>query len=140
MPHDTILEASHLGLRDLGQWLDQVFEAVGWSSSASRGAIELAIHEVAANVVDHARPSDGRIMLSATTDKTELFVRLSDCGNEFEPSCVVPPDPENPQVRGYGLMIVEQVATSLDYQRIDATNNWTMAFAVDVASDTSSQD
>ncbi len=127
------LEATHLGLRDIAGWLDQLFESSGWSGSASRGAIELAIHEIAANVVDHAAPPDGKIRIDATPGECALHIEVADKGTPFDANDHSMPGEDAPQVRGYGLMIVEQVAQTIDYCRADGRNLWTATFNIEPA-------
>ncbi len=130
-PFSLELEASHLSLRDIGPWLATVFDASGIGESSSRVSIELAIHELAANSVDHAQPADGRLRLCAAVTGDQLVVGLTDRGKPFDPERKTTPDENRPQVRGYGMMIIEQIATSLDYSRLDEENIWSAHFVVD---------
>lgn len=126
------LDTSYAAMREIGDWLDQVVASTpGRRFADKRGEIELAVHELAVNIVDHAftietRPN-GSLELSAEIVGDTLLVRSFDSGN---PVIVLPdaPDPDSPQVRGYGLMIVEQLATSVHYQRSLRSNRWTVAF------------
>lgn len=127
---DLTLDATYLGLRDIADWLDRVFAAAGWADTSSRGSIELAIHEIAANVVDHSAPADGVIQLRALCEDQALSVSLTDSGTAFEADEYVTPNAEKPQVRGYGLMIVEQVADQLSYDRKDDRNVWSAKFTI----------
>ena len=75
-----VIEATHLGLRDIGPWLDDVFARAGWTESPSRATTELAVHELAANVVDHARPADGVVSLSAHGEPDTLTITTVEVG------------------------------------------------------------
>jgi len=130
-PMTLQLTATHLGLRDIGSWLVQVFDHFGWRDSASVGSLELAVHELAANVVDHAAPPDGMIRLEACEHHGELIIRLVDTGTAFEHQNYTAPEPGRIQERGYGLMIVEQLASSVDYQRVEQRNVWQATFPIE---------
>lgn len=123
------IEATFLGLRDIGPWLTELYATSETPpDDAKVGAIELAVHELAANAVDHACPADGAIALDASMDERELIVRMTDIGSPFTGADL--PDLDEPQVRGYGLMIIEQVADDLVYERTADQNRWTARFAL----------
>lgn len=127
--HSTLtLDADFLSLRKIGPWLHTVLPGTDEGPNAAHGSIELAIHELAANSIDHANPEDGKLHLSAHIDGGELAVELRDRGSECQVENIPVPDPENPQVRGYGMMIIEQLASSLKYERVDDSNVWTARF------------
>lgn len=125
------LDATYLGLREIGPWLGRVFVDFGWADSPSLGAVELAVHELATNVVDHADPPDGLIRVEAQRRQDDLAIRLTDAGRPFEQTDYAAPDENNPQERGYGLMIAEQLATEIEYFRDGDINVWSAVFAVE---------
>lgn len=127
------LTATYLGLRDIGPWLARVFDELGWTDSPSLAPIELAVHELATNIVDHAAPADQRILLEASEEGGALTVKLVDSGKAFEHDDYVAPDPTEPQERGYGLMIAETLASQLGYQRIEHQNLWQATFPIEPA-------
>ena len=119
------LEANYLALRDLGAWLQSL---VADCETNELGAIELGVHELATNCVDHAQPSDGVITFSGTVDGSLLRITMCDRGIEFDAGKVTASHPDQPQVRGYGLMILEQLAHELVYERQGDENIWRAAF------------
>lgn len=129
------LETSYAAMREIGEWLDSILATpLGQRFADRRGEIELAVHELAVNIVDHAftvetRPA-GSFELSAEIIDDQMFVRSFDAGN---PVIDLPAAPQagQPQVRGYGLMIVEQLAASVNYQRSARANRWTLLFNAD---------
>lgn len=127
------LEATHLALREIGPWLASIVH-----DDADLGGIELAVHELATNSVDHASSSDGHLTLTAELHDRELRVELTDAGAPFHQDQVVRPDADEPQVRGYGLMIIEQLADDLTYERVGESNVWTALFRLDAGSPNSS--
>ncbi len=117
------LDADYLALRAIGPWLASVAGA-----EVDLGGVELAVHELGANCIDHAQPVDGKITLDGTMDGDVLVIYVRDRGKEFDRAGVKSPDPEVPQVRGYGLMILEQIAEDVQYTRSDDTNVWVLRF------------
>lgn len=122
------LGADYLELRRIGPWLAEVLDRNGHAEHDARGTIELAVHELATNSVDHAQSPDGLLRLHASCPGERLIVRLSDRGVPVDLGAIDVPD--EPQVRGYGMMIVEQVASDLRYERADGVNLWTATFAL----------
>lgn len=129
MRSELRLEANYLALRDIGPWLADLL--VGHDSSLL-GSIELGVHELAANSVDHAESPDGAFVLFGHVENDVLTIELVDRGVPFAAAEVAVPDPDLPQVGGYGLMILEQLATELHYVRIDDRNEWRTTFALDL--------
>lgn len=124
------LEANYLALRDIGPWLQSLVDDV---VTDQLGAIELGVHELATNCVDHAQPSDGVLTLHGEVHGSLLTVQMVDRGVPFAAEEVVAPHPDRPQVRGYGLMILEQLATELTYERQEDKNVWRVSFPLDVS-------
>ncbi len=119
------LAANHAELRQLAQWLSEVI------GSPTPVTVELGVHEVACNVIDHARPADNRLVIEAAQTGSELRVTLSDRGSPFEGATVSAVIPGTVQERGYGVFLAESVTTALDYQRNGDENRWTMTFDLD---------
>jgi len=128
----TTLEmpADFESIRAIGAWLRTTMDQLEIDSTDNDlvGPIELAVHELATNCIDHAEAQ--KISIGAAVNGHLLTVTVSDDGaHQFEPTAGVV-EPAEPQVRGYGLMIVEQVATSVDYQRLGNLNEWQLQFSV----------
>ncbi len=102
--------------------------------------IELAVQEVAVNVVRYAygfdeesanekgNPESFLIDLVCHDDLVE--VAIVDKGDAFDPDSVQDPDPDEPQVGGYGLMIVRQLTSQFDIERTDAGNVTRLGFNI----------
>ncbi len=94
-------------------------------------AIQLAVQETCANIVDHAYKDveDGRISieLALHADPRRLVVEIYDAGRAFDPSQVREPDLDNAQVRGYGLFLMNKLMDSVIYERLPGRNHWRLA-------------
>lgn len=116
---DLTLVPDHRELRRLRPWLQS------WLDPAldhQLGRVELCIHEMATNVVDHAEPTSLVITGRLTVDEVE--VELRDDGRPYVDSTRAP----HPRIGGYGLMIAEQLASAIVYARHDNENRWTIRF------------
>jgi len=131
------LRADLEGVRAIGPWLGECLAATASQSLIDQaGAIELALHEVAVNVIEHSLQTDGTKFVVRCTWSPATATATFTCvdhGPQVDADAL-PSAPESPQVGGYGLMIVEQVADSFEYQRTDGStrdggaNEWTLTF------------
>lgn len=127
-----VFHADLLSVRELGPWLAEVVPGHCDPDLASGliPKIELSIHEVCVNIVEHAyADTDGVIEVQVRREGDDLRFDLRDSGRGFDPSLVNVPDPAHPTIRGYGLMIVGQLSSRLHYERVDDSNRWTVCFA-----------
>ncbi len=115
------VDATYEAVRALGPWLREFLDA------DEVGSIELAVHEVATNAIDHAEAST--VQFDLCRSGGQVVVSVADDGRPAHPTDVEVNEPDTPQVRGYGLMIVEQLAESVSYRRDGARNVWTLTFA-----------
>lgn len=89
--------------------------------------IILAVHEVCANIVEHAYGSeDGRIQINVALNETEnrLIVDLLDTGRSFDLSEMAQPDLDMAPIRGYGLFLVHELMDKVTYKPGDKKNHW----------------
>lgn len=126
------LDASYEAMRAIGPWLADQVGAVGAGHLADRvGEFELAVHELAVNIVDHAYDDDSRptasLNIELSSSEQDLVVRFTDWGRPYDRGDK-PVITDEPTVRGYGLFIVEQLARSVDYSRVGECNEWTLVF------------
>ncbi len=125
--------AELLTLREIGPWLNTVLSGllseVTARSEASK--IELAVHEICVNIVEHAyHHTPGPISLEIGESECFINVTITDNGEGFDPAEISEPDPANPSIRGYGLMITRQLTSSLRYGQSSAGNRWDLSFPV----------
>lgn len=125
------LAADYEAAREIGPWLTDALAELETSHAERAGELELALHELAINIVDHAYDETDRPTSTYTIDVRlvdgALHARFCDRGRPFVDDR--PPADGEPTVGGYGLMIVEQLTTSIDYQRADDENRWTLVFS-----------
>lgn len=90
--------------------------------------IQLAVHEVCTNIVEHAyaNNADARftITFTLTDDPRRLIVELHDTGHPFDPADVPSPDLDEVQVRGYGLFLIYSLMDDIAYETKPAGNFW----------------
>lgn len=94
---------------------------------ATRYNIELAVHEIAANIVNHAYVnSSGAIVMSATlsSEPMQINVTLEDTGCAFDPDTVQEPNLGELQEHGFGLFLVRHLMDKVEYQQLDKKNVW----------------
>jgi serine/threonine-protein kinase RsbW len=90
--------------------------------------VQLAVHEVCANIVEHAYGSDRdgtiQVTLTRTFEPQRLVVDLFDTGLPFDPASEPEPNLDEPHVRGYGLYIVRSVMDDVRYDHGAGGNHW----------------
>ncbi len=124
------LTADYEAARRIGPWLASALEELDAPQAERIGEIELALHELAINIVDHAYDdtfTDATYSISLTTEADQLYALFCDQGHAFVDDR--PPQGDEPSIGGYGLLIVEQLATSITYERVGADNRWTLVFS-----------
>jgi anti-sigma regulatory factor (Ser/Thr protein kinase) len=128
-----MMRSEPVALRELTDWVTALLAAAG--APDLQQSVELAVHEVCMNVIDHAygpghlpRPDD--ITVDGEFDAEAVTVRVRDSGVTCERPVGHTPTPDQPTVRGYGLVIVEKLVEELIYQRLSHTNVWRLRFAL----------
>jgi anti-sigma regulatory factor (Ser/Thr protein kinase) len=123
------LQPSLAELHHLGPWLRE--ELAGHPIEDQVAGIELGVHELLTNIVEHGQPAASTTVdLQCRVDDVGAHFVITDHGSEVEPDDIPRPDPDKPQVRGYGLMIIEQLTDIFDVERHDDTNTWTLRFPI----------
>ena len=127
-PASLAISADLLSVRAIGPWLAALFEPLPALEAAALVArLELAVHELCVNIVEHADlGADRLIRLGGTVDPARVRIEIIDSGRDFDPDEIAGPDPATPQVRGYGLMIVRKMVDQLQHRRERSRNIWTL--------------
>lgn len=89
--------------------------------------LELAIQEVAVNIVNHAYAGqEGRIrmQLQLVAQPPQLTIFLHDTGTSFDPMLVPTPHLGELQEHGFGLFLVRELMDEVEYQAGATGNRW----------------
>jgi len=125
-------DATYQDVRTIDEALVNLLADAGDIDETTIHGIELAVHEVATNIVDHAYPEhqNGRIEASFTLSgrqkgtQRQLMVELSDTGAPFDAATVAPVNLEVPQESGYGLFLAQALMDEVHYERRAGRNVW----------------
>ena len=115
----------------LAAFVDEVCEAVGFDMSTTM-KMNLAIEEAVVNVMNYAYPADvkGEVRIQAEVNDVRLKFTISDDGMPFDPT--EKPDAditlpvEERSIGGLGIHLVRQIMDSINYERIDNQNIFTL--------------
>ncbi len=130
---ELTVTSTYEGLRAIGPWLREIVEPLDDDVAAPLLArMELALQELGTNTVDHADSPDGSFVLRSTIGDDSVRIELRDRGRSTVDVSTIPtPDADEPQVRGYGMMIIEQLVSRLEYAHDGEHNVWTATFEID---------
>ncbi len=127
------IAADALAVRELPDWLHGLLAATGDEAATFQAKLELAVHEVCMNVIDHAYgpqhlPRRGDVIIDGEVDAAAIRIQIRDRGEGFDPASIATPVPGVPQIRGYGLVIVGKLADDLHFTRQGDTNICSLRF------------
>lgn len=114
-------------LETVSACLQAVLERVESIEAEQIFAVKLAVHEACANIIEHAyRFSEGRITvhISLYQQPGSIVIDLFDTGEKAALEEVRPPNLEQPQVKGYGLFLMQQLLDSVQYLPEADGNHW----------------
>lgn len=83
---------------------------------------ELAVCEIAANIIEHARADVMEFDISITRDGNRVVAEFTDTGRPYPRTAKRARDEF--EERGRGLSLAEKVLDELIYERTGATNSW----------------
>jgi serine/threonine-protein kinase RsbW len=95
--------------------------------------IQLAIHEVCNNIIEHAyghEEGQFQVVLTVPSPTEPLMIDLYDTGTPFDPATIAPPDLSTPRVEGYGLFLAHQLLDEVTYTATATTNHWHLVKAL----------
>ena len=89
--------------------------------------IELAVTEVASNIIRHAYNGiSGRsFRISIRFSQSELFIEFMDNGSSFDPNTIPEPDFDGSQEGGFGLYIISKLVDQIVYSKTQDNTNLT---------------
>jgi len=131
-PKTAIFPARFARLAAVGEFVTHAAEAAGLNARAVY-AVQLAVDEACANIIEHAYGGEGRgdIECTCIVNKNGLTVILRDYGRPFDPTSVPEPDLcaslEDRKVRGLGLYFIRQLMDQVRFEfTADSGNVLTM--------------
>ena len=111
----------------LNDWLDEAFVEAGVAPGAAED-LKLCLNEAVANTMLYAfsDEADPQIEVEIRLDATSASAVLTDNGIAFDPLVLPerekPTDLESAKIGGFGVQLIRQTASSVDYQRVDGQN------------------
>lgn len=91
-------------------------------------AIELALDEACANIIDHGYEGEGKgsIDIELYTENSKFLIKVEDTGQAFDPDTIPEPDLESPldqrSERGLGVYTMRKLMDQVEFSRCDGKN------------------
>ena len=130
-PQTTVLEiiAEEIYLETVAKFIENTLESAVFPDDAEMKifSVKLSIHEACVNIIEHAyKGLPGPIRLEVTLDRISKKVQLDlyDQGAPAHLDEINPPNLDKPQIKGYGLFLMQQLMDSVDYFHESGTNHW----------------
>ena len=119
-------------VRTIDSSIVQLLRRAGETDEGMLYNMELAVHEICSNIVEHAYAGQpaGRIEVTLTLSSRphrELSVELRDTGRPFDPGGIASVDLDVPQEGGYGLFLAEALMDEVQYERQKGRNVWRLS-------------
>jgi len=120
-PKTATFPARFDSLAAIGELATHAAEAVGFDARAVY-AVQLAVEEACANIIEHAYGGEGRgdIECTCIVNNNGLTVILRDYGRPFDPTSVPDPDLcaslEDREVGGLGLYCIRQLMDKVRFE------------------------
>jgi serine/threonine-protein kinase RsbW len=120
MPKKTF-PGSYKSLKAISEFIIELAEEASFSPSEIY-AIQTAVDEACANIIDHAYGGEhiGKIVITASEIQNGLKIILQDKGEAFDPSEVPNPDISSPlearRERGLGVFFMRQLMDKVTYE------------------------
>ena len=119
MGHDVkklVIESQFDHTSKARHWVARHAQAAGFDAETIF-AIELALGEALANVIEHAYQSEAgqEIHLALAIDDSKLSLSIRDFGRKFDQATYRPPKFEEAKEGGYGVYLIEQMMDEVVY-------------------------
>lgn len=90
--------------------------------------VQLAAHELCANIVNHAYQRDGNqrisIKLTLEVSPRALVIEMCDRGSAFDPASISDPNLDEVRENGYGLFLIRNLMDEVAYEVRQGANLW----------------
>jgi len=108
--------ATEASLARIRTWLDQTVGA-GVADAGIQARLLLAVHEIAANVIEHAYAGAAGQHLSVTIDinPARVTARIDHAGTPFDPTTLTPPVFDGTRSRGFGLWLASRACSDVSF-------------------------
>lgn len=124
--HNNVSEVARLA-----EWIETIGEEFALDPSQVF-QLNLALEEAVVNVIDYAYEGEGVMDVNVDKRDGELVFILIDSGKEFNPTEKTDPDitlsAEERQIGGLGIFLVQQIMSSVEYERKEEKNILTMHY------------
>jgi serine/threonine-protein kinase RsbW len=129
------VEASYEAVRQIDSAIVELLQRAGGVDDETLYGVELAVHEVCTNIVEHAygEKPGGRIAVHAAVEKSgfgskrRLLVELRDSGDAYTPPPTNEIDLDTPHEGGYGLYLSRALLDEVRYERQALGNRWQLS-------------
>ncbi|MBL7161315.1 MAG: ATP-binding protein [Anaerolineales bacterium] len=115
-------------LAEIGDFVTQIAKEAGFDSDQVY-AVQLAVDEACANIIEHGYGGEGRGDILCSCDSTDegITIVIKDWGQRFAPDEVPEPDYDVPleklQSRGAGLFLMSKLMDDVDFEFGDSDGN-----------------
>jgi serine/threonine-protein kinase RsbW len=120
-------------LARIAEWVEKVCTTAGFPHRTSL-ALQLCVEEAVSNIVTHGQGSARarEIVLSVARKGADVVLTVDDDGEPFDPTAVCPPRPpdtlEDAPVGGFGIHLMRQFSSSIEYRRTCGRNRLHLTF------------
>jgi len=133
-PHIFRLENDRRDVAGLSKWVDHFSAEIGLGATV-RGDLQVALEEVALNVITHGYGEGGVVKefsVSLHADADFITAVIEDEGRAFDPTSHAEADvslrPEQRRIGGLGVHLVKNLAESVHYERREERNRLSLRF------------
>ena len=123
-----LFPAEYYYLPIISELFIRVFEDNEKISDENLYAIQLSVHELCTNIIEHAYEEEvGKridFSLSVLPKTSGIEVKLIDTGKNFYSANIALPKSGDIRSRGFGLLIVDRLMDSVEYAADNGENRW----------------
>lgn len=123
------IPATFSAVRTVDDAIVTLLAEMGGVDAATSYNVQLAVHEVCTNVVEHACQCQADALIAVTVridtqPQRAIAIELCDRGRPFDPAAIPQPNLDEPQEGGYGLFLARTLLDEVHYRCFGAENVW----------------